>query len=125
MATTKTRSKKSSSGVATRCDSWGDRVGIFVHIVLGWCVERRFLSLASVGFYLCLDLSPGAGMRLKRDMTEAFSRRRHWPFGMKRYMASLYELDLETWQRVTDFLERAATIDPGHATGDGPAASVA
>jgi hypothetical protein len=41
---------------------------------------------------------------------------------MKRYMASLYELDLDTWQRVTDFIERAATIDREHAAGDGPAA---
>jgi hypothetical protein len=44
---------------------------------------------------------------------------------MKRYMASLYELDVETWQRVTDFLERAATIEHADATGDGPTASLA
>ena len=27
---------------------------------------------------------------------------------MKRYVASLYEVDVDTWQRVTDFIERAA-----------------
>ena len=54
---------------------------------------------------------------LKRDALEAFSRRRLWPDGMRRYIASLYELDVETWQRVTDFIERAATIDVNHAGG--------
>ena len=59
---------------------------------------------------------------LKRDTLDAFSRRREWPNGMRRYIASLYELDVETWQRVTDFIERAATIDVKHAGGaDGPA----
>ena len=59
---------------------------------------------------------------LKRDALDAFSRRREWPNGMRRYIASLYELDVETWQRVTDFIERAATIDERHAGGaDGPA----
>jgi DNA-binding transcriptional MerR regulator len=60
---------------------------------------------------------------LKRDALDAFARRRHWPDGMKRYIASLYELDVETWQRVTDFIERAATIDGKDAGGaDGRAA---
>jgi len=59
---------------------------------------------------------------LKRDALDAFARRRQWPDGMKRYIASLYELDVETWQRVTDFIEGAATIDGKHAGGaDGPA----
>ena len=48
---------------------------------------------------------------LRRDALDAFSRRRQWPDGMRRYIASLYELDVDTWQRVTDFIERAATID--------------
>jgi DNA-binding transcriptional MerR regulator len=72
-----------------------------------------------------LEAETGGDEEIKRDMLEAFSRRRHWPAGMKRYMASLYELDVDTWQRVTDFIERAATIDREHATGDGPAASMA
>ena len=54
---------------------------------------------------------------LKRDALEAFSRRRLWPDGMRRYIASLYELDVDTWQRVTDFIERAATIDVNRAGG--------
>jgi DNA-binding transcriptional MerR regulator len=72
-----------------------------------------------------LEAETGGDEEIKRDMLEAFSRRRHWPSGMRCYVASLYELDVDTWERVTDFIERAATIDPGHATGDGPAASMA
>lgn len=45
---------------------------------------------------------------IKTDIQSVFRRRRHWPVGMKRYMASLYETDAETWDRVTDFIERAA-----------------
>ncbi len=72
-----------------------------------------------------LEAETGGDEEIKRDMSEAFSRRRQWPAGMRRYMASLYELDVETWQRVTDFIEHAATIDRDHATGDGPAARMA
>ena len=72
-----------------------------------------------------IEAETGGDEEIKRDMTEAFSRRRQWPAGMRRYMASLYELDLDTWQRVTDFIERAATIDQEHAAGGGTAASMA
>ena len=34
---------------------------------------------------------------LKRDALDALSRRREWPDGMRRYIASLYELDIDTW----------------------------
>ena len=73
-----------------------------------------------------LDAETGGDEEIKRDMLDALSRRRQWPDGMRRYIASLYELDVDTWQRVTDFIERAATIDVKHATGaDGQAASLA
>jgi len=55
-----------------------------------------------------LEAETGGDEEIKRDMLEAFSRRRQWPDGMKRYVASLYEVDVDTWQRVTDFIERAA-----------------
>ena len=60
--------------------------------------------------------TPG-DVELKRDALDALSRRREWPDGMRRYIASLYELDVDTWQRVTDFIERAATIGVTHAGG--------
>jgi DNA-binding transcriptional MerR regulator len=55
-----------------------------------------------------LDAQTGGDEETKREVLEGFSRRREWPDGMKRYMASLYEMDVDTWQRVTDFIERAA-----------------
>ena len=30
--------------------------------------------------------------------------------GMKRYIASLYEMDVDTWQRVTDFIDRTRSV---------------
>ncbi len=65
-----------------------------------------------------LDAETGGDEETRREMLDAWSRRHHWPRGMKRYFASLYELDVETWERVTDFLERAATIDVKHARRD-------
>ena len=58
-----------------------------------------------------LEAETGGDEEIKRDMIDAISRRRQWPDGMRRYMASLYELDVDTWLRVTDFIERTATID--------------
>jgi hypothetical protein len=59
-----------------------------------------------------LDAETGGDEEIKRDVLDAFSRRRKWPDGMRRYTASLYELDVDTWQRVTDFIERAAASAP-------------
>jgi hypothetical protein len=64
-----------------------------------------------------LDAETLGDDELKREALDAFSRRRQWPDGMRRYIASLYALDVDTWQRVTDFIERAATIDGKHAGG--------
>jgi MerR family transcriptional regulator, thiopeptide resistance regulator len=55
-----------------------------------------------------LEAETGGDEEMTRDVLDAFSRRRQWPDGMKRYVASLYEVDVDTWQRVTDFIERAA-----------------
>jgi hypothetical protein len=55
-----------------------------------------------------VDAETGGDEDIKRDVLDALARRHQWPDGMKRYTASLYELDVDTWQRVTDFIERAA-----------------
>ena len=49
----------------------------------------------------------GGDEELKNDIRRAFLKRQAWPQGMKRYFASLYEADLETWDRVTEFIEQA------------------
>jgi len=56
-----------------------------------------------------LDAETGGDEETKREMLEGFRSRRTWPSGLKRYTASLYEMDAETWEKVTDFIERAAT----------------
>lgn len=56
-----------------------------------------------------VEAAIGSDEDITRDMLDAFSRWRQWPEGMKRYVASLYEMDVDTWQRVTDFIERAVS----------------
>jgi hypothetical protein len=51
----------------------------------------------------------GGDEETRAAMLKAFRGRKNWPVGMKRYWASTYELDVETWEKVTDFIERAAT----------------
>ena len=48
----------------------------------------------------------GGDEEIKRDVLDFVSRR--WSEAMQRYMASLYELDVDTWRAVVDFIERAA-----------------
>jgi len=45
---------------------------------------------------------------LKADMRRAFESRQRWPAGMKRYWAALYDTDVETWDRVVDFIDRTS-----------------
>ncbi len=59
-----------------------------------------------------LDAQTGGDEEIKRDMLDALSRRRQWPNGMRRYVASLYDVDVDTWQRVTDFIERVGATLP-------------
>jgi DNA-binding transcriptional MerR regulator len=55
-------------------------------------------------------------------MLKAFRARNSWPAGLQRYWASLYDLDVSTWQRVADFIERVATIN-GPSTLQSPSDS--
>ena len=59
-----------------------------------------------------LDAETGGDEEIKRDVLEIVSRRHQWPEAMQRYMASLYELDVDTWRAVVDFIERAAAVAP-------------
>ena len=55
-----------------------------------------------------LDRETGGDEEVKADMNRAFRGRQRWPAGMKRYWAALYDTDVETWDRVVDFIERAS-----------------
>ena len=56
-----------------------------------------------------VDDEAGGDEDAKAAMMKSFRGRRNWPDGLKRYWASTYEMDAETWERVADFIERAAT----------------
>jgi MerR family transcriptional regulator, thiopeptide resistance regulator len=54
-----------------------------------------------------LDVETEGDQAIKTDIADFVRRRQSWPAGMRRYMASLYATDLDTWSRVTDFIEQA------------------
>jgi DNA-binding transcriptional MerR regulator len=54
-----------------------------------------------------LDSETGGDEQIKADVRGFISHRSNWPTGMKRFIASLYATDAETWERVTDFIEEA------------------
>lgn len=43
----------------------------------------------------------------RAEVTTAWARRHQWPDGLRRYVASLYETDWATWNRVASFIEQA------------------
>jgi DNA-binding transcriptional MerR regulator len=56
-----------------------------------------------------VDDEAGGDEDTKAAMLQAFKGRSSWPAGLKRYWASLYDMDATTWERVADFIERAST----------------
>jgi hypothetical protein len=54
-----------------------------------------------------LEEEVGGDPTLKSLTRETMARRRSWPTGVRRYIASLYDRDFETWDTVMDFIERA------------------
>ena len=54
-----------------------------------------------------LDVETNGDAGIKADHTAFVQQRRSWPDGMRRYMASLYDTDADTWSRVADFIEQA------------------
>jgi DNA-binding transcriptional MerR regulator len=62
-----------------------------------------------------LDEETGGDTQANEEMLRAFHGRHNWPDGMTRYIALLYETDVATFRRVTDFIEAAATSASGRA----------
>lgn len=54
-----------------------------------------------------LDVESNGDEEIKADTAGFVQRRASWPAGMRRYFASLYDTDVDTWSRVTDFIEQA------------------
>lgn len=56
-----------------------------------------------------LDEHADGDRALRSGMRKAWAGRRDWPPTFTRYVASLYLMDPETWERVTDFIEQASS----------------
>jgi len=70
-----------------------------------------------------LDVETNGDEKIKADH-EAWLQRRHtWPAGMRRYFASLYATDSETWLRVADFIDQARAYTTSGGTPSPPSAS--
>jgi DNA-binding transcriptional MerR regulator len=54
-----------------------------------------------------LDVERGGDEAIKADYAGFVQRRQSWPAGMRRYIASLYDTDADTWSNVADFIEQA------------------
>ena len=54
-----------------------------------------------------LDEECDGDEEIKADHAALVQRRQSWPAGMRRYIASLYDTDTDTWSRVVDFIEQA------------------
>jgi MerR family transcriptional regulator, thiopeptide resistance regulator len=55
-----------------------------------------------------VDTEVGGDAELAAEHVRAWRGRHAWPPGLVRYMASCYDMNAETWQRVADFFDAAA-----------------
>jgi hypothetical protein len=70
-----------------------------------------------------LDVECHGDEEIKAEHVGFFQRRQSWPAGMRRYIASLYDTDVDTWSRVTDFIEQALAYTTSGETPSPPGAS--
>ena len=64
-----------------------------------------------------LDVETAGDETITSDHAALVQRRHLWPAGLRRYIASLYDTDADTWSRVTDFIEQALAY---RTSGDRP-----
>jgi hypothetical protein len=64
-----------------------------------------------------LDVESDGDDEIKTTFIAQLQHRHSWPAGMRRYIASLYATDTDTWSRVTDFIEQALACK---TSGDTP-----
>ncbi len=46
----------------------------------------------------------------RAEMMAGFARRHRWPSGLRQTIAETYDMNVDTWTRVTDFIEAANTV---------------
>jgi DNA-binding transcriptional MerR regulator len=69
-----------------------------------------------------LDEEANGDVEITADISAFVQRRHSWPAGMRRYIASLYNTDVETWSSVTDFIEQALAYKTSGETPSHPGA---
>jgi MerR family transcriptional regulator, thiopeptide resistance regulator len=52
-----------------------------------------------------VDRESGGDAGTRAALLQAWANRSHWPEGMRRYVASLYEMEPDAWEKVAEFLE--------------------
>jgi DNA-binding transcriptional MerR regulator len=78
--------------------------------ILGENPAGRAAQAIVARWHAIVDDEAGGDDEVKAQMRKSFARRRDWPDGLKRYWASLHEMDAATWTRVADFIERADAL---------------
>jgi DNA-binding transcriptional MerR regulator len=70
-----------------------------------------------------LDVETNGDEEIKADHTAFVQRRHSWPAGMRRYIASLYATEADTWSRVANFIDQALACKTSGGTPSHPDAS--
>jgi DNA-binding transcriptional MerR regulator len=67
-----------------------------------------------------LDREVGGDVETKAETRTALANRTNWPIGFRQYVASLYNTDWNTWERVTRFVEQMNQLkdDPSRTQAD-------
>ena len=70
-----------------------------------------------------LDVESGGDEAIKADYAGLVQRRQSWPAGMRRYIASLYDTDVDTWSKVVDVIEQTLAYKTSGERPSRPGAS--
>jgi hypothetical protein len=67
-----------------------------------------------------LDREAAGDADTKAEIRNAWANRTNWPLGFRQYVASLYNADWNTWERVTRFVEQMNQLkdDPSRTRAD-------
>jgi DNA-binding transcriptional MerR regulator len=70
-----------------------------------------------------LDVESDGDEEIKATYASSVQRRQSWPAGMRRYIASLYDTDADTWSAVANFIEQALAYKTSGERPSPPGAS--
>jgi MerR family transcriptional regulator, thiopeptide resistance regulator len=78
--------------------------------ILGESPSGRAAQSIVARWHAIVDDETGGDEEAKGMMLKSFSGHGSWPKAFKRYWASLYGMDVATWERVADFIARAHAV---------------